>query len=237
MRTRNVLKVLALSPLLFLLGCASSSPTLLPGAADVLLLDDEPGAGMESLGPIQATNGAGCGVFGQRGDALGAEFEIRNAAARVGADAVWIVRRVPPHTTPGCAVNEYTIEGIAYRRLESATDAQLAEVSTVIEHEFSQQDAFAKLNRWVAETYVSANDVIQLADASSGTLVVKGAYRPSENSETARYRMSIDVREGRVRFRQQIEDGATARLAEATLAHFEALRSDAIRALNEDDDF
>lgn len=125
-----------------------------------------------------------------------------------------------------------------------ATDADRAEVETVAEHALSQGEAFDRLMRWAAETYNSANHAVQLSDRERGEIVVQG-YARLPAGAGAYYTMTMDVRDGRLRFRQSIGDfrgaepsdylstGEAARVRE----HFAVLRASALAALADDDDF
>lgn len=113
-------------------------------------------------------------------------------------------------------------------------------VEAVEEHSLAQSEAYALLMRWAAETYGSANEVIQLADEENGTIVAKGA-QPMMGFR-AEYTMTMDVRDGRVRFRQRMTgySGATypsPSNVEQIEAYFAALRQSALSALNTEDDF
>ena len=132
--------------------------------------------------------------------------------------------------------------------LNPASGDQMETVETVVEHSHTQADAFNRLERWVAETYVSANDVIQLNDEEEGTLVVRGAAEVSMGdvlstmSILVGYTMTIDVRDNRVRFRQTIGQAigggnVTNAAAEDMIEHFELLRLSALAAMEEDDGF
>ncbi len=119
-------------------------------------------------------------------------------------------------------------------------------VEVVEEHHLQQDQAFSRLLRWAAETYNSANDVVQLQDRETGAIVVKGATSPSGSTLTMFYTMSMDVRDGRVRFRQSAGDvrGRTGGSdymsrhdAELLNRHFAALRASALAALRSTDTF
>lgn len=130
--------------------------------------------------------------------------------------------------------------------LTPATEDDVADVEAVEEHGLTKDQAFTRLMRWTAETYNSANDVIQLSDPDDGAIVVRGAHKPVGSTQLMYYAMTMDVRDGRVRFRQRLTDsegsaGAFDFISKADAAklaeHFDALRSSALVALAEDDDF
>ena len=125
--------------------------------------------------------------------------------------------------------------------LRGASAEQLAPVETVAEHGLSKSEAFARMSRWAAETFVSGQDVIQLSDEDAGTIVAKGAIQTIVYDKLAwvGYTTTIDVRDGRVRFRQQIApEGLVSESAAAdVLARFEVHRAEAVARLDGPDDF
>ncbi len=125
---------------------------------------------------------------------------------------------------------------------------EMREVVTIEEHNFSQDEAYERLMRWVAQTYNSANDVVQLDDKEAGTIIVKGAVDVTRSmmmvSYPASYTTTIDVRDQRVRFTQRVGGSLNPEISdplagEAKQVHvyFEVLRADAMRALREEDTF
>tara|TARA_B100001248_G_C27132432_1_gene340733 strand:- start:156 stop:569 length:414 start_codon:yes stop_codon:yes gene_type:complete len=130
--------------------------------------------------------------------------------------------------------------------ISPASEDEIPNVEVVEQHDLSQNEAFNRLMRWAAETYNSANDVIQLSDREQGAIVAKGAVQPPGSTIRFFYTMTMDVRDGRVRIRQSMSDAVgaggafdyvsknDARLLEQ---HFHYLRSSAISALEEEDDF
>lgn len=130
--------------------------------------------------------------------------------------------------------------------LQEASPSQMAEVETVEQHGLTKAEAFARLQRWAAESYGSANEVVQLADEEAGALVLKGAERVVHNPGgvlvTVGYTMTIDVKDDRVRFQQRISgrpDGGyvSQHAADQVLDLFPSLRASAMAALETDDDW
>lgn len=125
---------------------------------------------------------------------------------------------------------------------QPASQDQLSTVETIEETDVSKEDGFERLRRWVAETYNSANDVVQLQDAETGEIVVKG--QELVGTVRASYTMAIDVRDGRVRFRQTPGEARGAggnyfsvNDARALSQFFEDLRRSALAAIAVDDTF
>src|SRR3974390_2831496 len=91
-------------------GCGSAPPvTLAPDAEGVQAdkLAAPPGA--RSLGPVEASNGGGCGLFATKGTYEGAPSELRNRAAELGGNYVQIDAVTEPHDDSGCTTGGYAI--------------------------------------------------------------------------------------------------------------------------------
>ncbi len=113
---------------------------------------------------------------------------------------------------------------------EAARQRQFTET-----HTLTQAEAYTRLRRWAAQTYSSAGEVIQMDDAASGTLVVKGAELVSRNgidSFPLGYTLTMDVRDNRLRFTERVGDPLRAVIAGTTVSDARQLRRrlDAIRA-------
>lgn len=129
----------------------------------------------------------------------------------------------------------------------SRMSEDMREVQTIEQHDLSKQEAYDRLMRWVAQTYTSANDVVQRSDEETGTIIVKGAERISRaglETFAVRYGMTIDVRDGKVRFTQRVgqtmEEGTskvTQRSAEIMHQRFADMRASAMAALAAEDNF
>lgn len=105
----------AILGLVVIAGCATASvPRLSPAAQEVRTGKGDPPGEMQELGPVEATNGSGCGGFGERGTYEGAMVVLRNKAASLGATYVQIFTMSEPHREPGCHVNAFVIRGTAY---------------------------------------------------------------------------------------------------------------------------
>lgn len=94
-----------------------NSAEAIRSATEVRVGTLEPGYSFEELGPISATHGRGCGLYGYQGSYEGAYELLRQRAASMGADYVRILRMTEPHlASANCYDNRYTIAGTAYRR-------------------------------------------------------------------------------------------------------------------------
>lgn len=130
----------------------------------------------------------------------------------------------------------------------SELPAELSETVVVEEHSLSKTEAFSRVLRWVRQTY-PARDAVSLTDADSGTIIVQGEHRVSRYGGIGQYplsyTMTLDVREGRLRFTQTVgepldpqwQGGVSAGDAEQLNAHFADLRASALAALRAEDDF
>jgi hypothetical protein len=74
----------------------------------------DPPAGAREIGPVEVTDGGGCGALGMTGTENGALRALRNKAATMGANYVKLTTSEPPHETAGCFDKGYTMRGIAY---------------------------------------------------------------------------------------------------------------------------
>ncbi|MCB9190814.1 MAG: DUF4468 domain-containing protein [Flavobacteriales bacterium] len=63
----------------------------------------------------------------------------------------------------------------------------------------SSEELFTRAKYWVANNYVSANDVIQFEDRKRGVLVAKGNITTGELSGFVRHTLEIACKEGRYR--------------------------------------
>jgi hypothetical protein len=101
-----------------LMGCAPAPPVVVsPGAGEVRTGKADPGEGYQELGPVTATHGGGCGMFGHEGAYEGATALMKQKAALMGADYVQIYQIIEPHPKIGCGVYKgFTIRGTAYRQ-------------------------------------------------------------------------------------------------------------------------
>jgi hypothetical protein len=63
-------------------------------------------------------------------------------------------------------------------------------------------ELYSRAKAWIAETYRSANDVIQLDDKESGRLIVKGSFRITYymNPAWVYHTLTLEVKDGRYRY-------------------------------------
>lgn len=117
--------------------------------------------------------------------------------------------------------------------VQSAGGEGTSPVETVETHELTQGEAFDRLSTWVAESYRSARHVVQHSDRETGTLVIRGAQPLGFPSEPLDYVMTVDVRDGRVRFRQSLAPAPfiSASNVAAARSFFAGLRVSAMEAI------
>lgn len=86
------------------------------------------------------------------------------------------------------------------------TDPDERRSEHIEEHRQSQEVAFDRLMRWAAQTYNSAQDVVQYENREAGSVVLKGVHYVTRAGVRVplQYTATIDVRDRRVRFRYDI---------------------------------
>jgi hypothetical protein len=125
-------RMFGLAPIVLVLaGCVAAPPlAITPGSESVRVGSNDANPGDEEIGPVTATHGNGCGGFGFRGSYEGAVVELKNKALAMRADYVQILTLREPHSEPYCYVNEYVINGSAYRRGPKGAAPQAAAAAT-----------------------------------------------------------------------------------------------------------
>ena len=86
-----------------------------PAVSSIRIEHFNPPSGSALIGPIQVTDGQGCGIFSEHGTLENARVRLQEAAARQGADFVKLVKEIKPYSGRDCLHHEYTLEGLAYR--------------------------------------------------------------------------------------------------------------------------
>jgi hypothetical protein len=72
-------------------------------------------AGATPLGELEASDGHGCGVFGENGTRAGIEAALRKAAAKRGANYVQVLTEEEPHMTRACFDHVFRAKARAFR--------------------------------------------------------------------------------------------------------------------------
>lgn len=101
-------------------------PALSPRAQLVRVEKAEPPAGARLVGPIEVTDGKGCGIGGDLGTPEAATFSLKEAAAQRGIQFVKVTRVEKPYSGHDCYHQEYTIRGLGYALPEPAPSASAA---------------------------------------------------------------------------------------------------------------
>jgi hypothetical protein len=110
---RLILPILIIS----IVGCASRPAIInIPGASKVKVGKSDPADNYSDIGPITASDGHGCGLFGRRGTYNGAVLKLKNLAAGFGGNYVQIFTLKEPHSRGGCFDNTYTISGSIFKK-------------------------------------------------------------------------------------------------------------------------
>lgn len=107
---------------------STSAPTPLVGVASVRVAKSDAPLDFVEVGPIDVSDGEGCGVFGTRGTYEAAYALLKQKAAARGADYVQIMDIQEPYLSGNCAVNTYLITATLYRSPELAAKASVAAV-------------------------------------------------------------------------------------------------------------
>jgi len=137
--------------------------------------------------------------------------------------------------------------GTACKGTQRATQEKLKPVEEVIEHSLSQDEAYTQAYRWAAENFVSANEVIQMEDKSSGTLVLKGANETSVANVPGKsgiflYTLTLDIRDEKMRLTFDPKGWADYRTSnddvDNAVEHFRtSIKPSLVSYLESDDDF
>jgi len=106
-------QLILLLSLLILVSCVAKPVPLGNQALQIRTGKFDPGEEYVEVGPITATHGGGCGIYGSTGSYEGAYALLKNKATTLGADYVQIYKIVEPHSEIGCFHKAYTITGTA----------------------------------------------------------------------------------------------------------------------------
>jgi hypothetical protein len=99
-------------------------------AKTVKVAKSDPADNYSEIGPITATDGFGCGAFGNRGSYDLAMVRLKNMAHEKGGDYVQLVTLTEPHLRGNCMDNVYTISGTLYKKTsDSPSPLQIVEKS------------------------------------------------------------------------------------------------------------
>jgi len=116
----------------------------------------------------------------------------------------------------------------------------------VEQHQQTQDVAFERTMRWVAQSYGSADDVVQLSDKDQGTIVLKGIYDANRAGVDipTNYTLTIDVRDEKARFKyrvgEPVEPGTNGPMKyemDDLESNYRNLKSSILTAIDEEDDF
>jgi len=116
-------------------GCQAEPPLrpVSPQAERVRVESFEPPAGARLAGPIQASDGEGCGIGGTPGSLANATAALKEAAARRGLGFVKLTHVTKPYSGRDCYHVDYVLEGLAYYLDSAPPPAAPAALSTSVE--------------------------------------------------------------------------------------------------------
>ncbi len=103
---------------LMLSACTAGPSGLQQATLEVDVQNVAPSGKYRNLGPITATHGHGCGLFGSRGDFEGAVIILREKAVARGANYVQIIKQQGEFIREPCLDRTYIIDGFAYKTSE-----------------------------------------------------------------------------------------------------------------------
>jgi len=83
-------------------------------AAHVRVAEGDPPPGARLIGEVEASDGKGCGIEGDRGSLRNATAALQEAAARKGASFVKLTAITKPHSGHDCVHLEFKLRGLAY---------------------------------------------------------------------------------------------------------------------------
>lgn len=112
-----------------LASCRATPPAVTPGAETIEVAKGDPPREAENLGPVEAVNGHGCGLYGAKGSYEGAQAELREQAAQRGGDYVQVVKATEPHVEGGCYDVRFILRGVVFRVKPAPAGAAVAAAS------------------------------------------------------------------------------------------------------------
>lgn len=114
----RVIKLVAYSVMLTLVGCASAPVlTVTEKAKHVKVGKSDPTDNFESIGSVTGIDGKSCGKFGYEGTYDRAIKILKNEAANMGGDYVQIFTITEPHISHEmCFDNQYKITGMVFKK-------------------------------------------------------------------------------------------------------------------------
>ena len=153
---------------------------------------------------------------------------------------------LPTRTVFVLAVLGTILLGCASAR--QAPSSAMAPMEEIVNHPHSKDKAFTRAQRWAAQTFVSANEVIQMEDRESGTLVMKGVrqmpiYGMIGEEGFFNYTLTLDIRDQKMRITYDLEGWSDfprdqARDVEKMKEYYEnELKPSLLSFVREEDDF
>lgn len=117
MNNRNVIIIVFSA---FLFGCSAPPVKMSDGGMTVKVGKSDPTDNYTEIGPVTAIDGKGCGGFGYKGTYDRAVIQLKNKTYEIGGDYVQIFTIREPYPSPGCFVNEYKINGTAFKKTSNS---------------------------------------------------------------------------------------------------------------------
>jgi len=105
----------------FGVACNSPVPAQSAAARNVVVSDEPAPSSYVRLKELSVKSGSGCGVLGKAGSREGAEAQLREDAAKLGASYVQLTRAQAPRPNHQCLEHEHQLSGVAYAKRGAAT--------------------------------------------------------------------------------------------------------------------
>jgi hypothetical protein len=96
-------------------GASAPPPAALNAEEAIIEISAAAPAGAAPLGALEASDGQGCGVFGQDGTRARVDAALRKAAAKRGANYVQVTKEEAPHMTRACFDHLFRVQALAFR--------------------------------------------------------------------------------------------------------------------------
>jgi hypothetical protein len=131
-----------------------------PGAEKVTIGKGDPADNYADIGPVSGAHGKGCGGFGTTGTYEGAIRNLKDNAARMGADYVQIFTINQPHLSGNCFDNLYSISGTAFKKIREQPSP--TQISTPEKAERNLSDKLREFKKLKEDGLISEKEYIEL---------------------------------------------------------------------------
>ncbi len=150
---------------LLIVGCSAPQIKMSPESLAVKVGKSDPADNYSEIGPITASDGKGCGLYGYRGTYNRAVVNLKNRAYQSGGDYVQIFTMKEPHSRGGCFDNTYTISGSLFKKTSESPSPipiieksdrsnadKLRELKSLLDEEIITKDEFYAQKKRILES-------------------------------------------------------------------------------------